>query len=205
MGVPVFGELGIGNVYHVIKSDEAFYGDFIKHRQTTYYDSSVSIYSDIQSALDATVECRNDYVIVYAQDSDYDLTTALTMTKKGVHLICPAGMMASIGATNAARIDAQGLTTAGELLTISDSSCEFAGLYLKGDTDKSIIALTASAHTSNIHHNTVGLKVTSGGATVYGIYGAGETSGVTIYNNFVTIMYPDAATQTIGGGIYLAN
>ena len=205
MGVPVINSLGIGNVYHVIKSTEAFYEDFRKKRQTTYSDGSVNIHSAIQSALDATVECRNDYVVVYPSDSDFDLTTALTMTKKSVHLVCPAGMTGTIGATNAVRVDAQDLTTAGTLLTISDSSCEVAGFYFKGDTDKTVIDLTALAHTSNIHHNTIGLKVLAGASTVYGIYGTGETSGVMIYNNFVTIMYPDAATKTIGGGIVLEN
>ena len=104
----VLGAVGIGNVYYVCKTtDTAVYADMWKRyggSRKKYEDDSLILHSTIQSALDATVECRNDYVIVMPSDSDYDLTAVLTMSKKSVHLICPAGLGYDVGATNAARI-----------------------------------------------------------------------------------------------------
>lgn len=170
LGVPIVNPLGIGNVYHVVKSTEAFWGDFDKRRKTTYSDGTVSLHSTIQAALDCTVEARNDYVIVYPSDSDYDLTAALTMSKKSVHLVCPAGFGYDIGANNSCRIEQT--TTALPIIAVSDSAIEIAGFYLKeyygGVQTYGHITLAATSYAPNIHHNSFMLKwmATCAGAIV---------------------------------------
>jgi hypothetical protein len=213
---PAFGGLGVGNVYVVCKqADTTVYADlYKKFGSVTYDDGSPMLYAAasaaasnvaIQAALDACVECRNDYVIIMPSDSDYDLAAQLTMSKKSVHLICPAGIVPGIpGATNACRIDASAIGTAADAIAISDAACEVAGLWIKGAADKSGIEISALGHSCTIHHNTIGLKTVSGSATAYGIHGTGECTNLRIYNNFITVMYP-TASQTIGGGIVIDN
>ncbi len=177
MGSPVVGGLGVGNVYQVIKTTEAFYGDFERNRNTIYSDGSSAIQTTIQAALDVCVECRNDYVIVYPSDSDYDLTAALTMSKKGVHLVCPAGFGYERGATNACRIEQT--TTALAIIAVSDSAVEIAGLYLKPYLGQSHITLAATSYGLNIHHNTFMLKwTTSNSAAIAGTDDAGAWGSI---------------------------
>jgi len=149
-GVPV-GPLGIGNVYFVIKSTEAYYEEFLRTHQGNYNDESAIVHTDIQSALDATVECRNDYVIVQPSNSDYELTAALTLSKKCVHLIAPSGLGNDVGATNAVRLDQN--TSGLPVFTVSDASVEIAGFYIKNDPGYTAIDLAQNAYAPNIHHN----------------------------------------------------
>jgi len=151
--------MGVGNVYRVIKSTETYYQDFLTDYDGYYTDGSAIVHTTIQSALDATVECRNDYVIVQPSDSDYDITAALTMSKKCVHLICPAGLGNDIGATNACRIHQT--TAATNIIQISDASIEVAGFYLKPYTNVSHITLAATSYSPNIHHNSFMLFTSS--------------------------------------------
>ena len=151
--------LGVGNVYWVIKTTEAYYDAFLGDRQRTYSDGSSAVHTSIQSALDATVECRNDYVIVQPSNSDYDLTAALTMSKKSVHLICPAGLGNDIGATNACRLHQNTAATA--VIAVSDASVEIAGFYIKNYQNKAAITLAALSYAPNIHHNTIVMNCTS--------------------------------------------
>ena len=170
MGVPILNSLGIGNVYHVVKSTESFYGDFSRNRKAVYDDGSQSLHTDIQSALDATVEARNDYVVVYPSDSDYDLTLALTLSKKSVHLVCPAGFGYDIGSNNSARIEQ---TVTGKVIfELSDTAIEIAGFYLKeyygGSETFGHITMAATSYAPNIHHNSFMLRwmATCAGAIV---------------------------------------
>ncbi len=164
-GVPV-GQLGIGNIYYVIKSSEAYASRFIKARQGTYEDGSVRVHEDdgsgdgIQSALDDTVANRNDYVIVQPSESDYDLTAALTLSKKAVHLLCPAGFGLERGSTNAARLEQTTAST--EIFIVSGASVEIAGFYLKHKQNVTAIQLnTAGAYAPNIHHNNIAMNTAS--------------------------------------------
>jgi len=148
--------LGIGNVYWVIKSTEAYYSTFLADHQRTYTDGTSAVYTDIQTALDATVECRNDYVIVQPSDSDYDLTAELTLSKKNVHLIAPGGFGPVRGSTNAVRIHQ---TTDGQMVfRVQDASIEIAGFYVKNYAGHPAVGLAgtgnpAVAQCPNIHHN----------------------------------------------------
>lgn len=161
-GNAVFGNLGIGNVYNVCQTtNTVVYADLVLRYggQTYENDGSVLLHSTIESALAATVECRNDYVVVWPQDSDYDITAALALNKKAVHLICPAGMGYDIGCNNAVRIDQ---TTAGiAVMAISDAAIEVAGFYLKPYIGREHFTLAAASYAVNIHHNYLPLKWTS--------------------------------------------
>lgn len=162
--------LGMGNVYFVIKSTEAFYASFLEDHLVEYSDGSVSVYNDIQSGLDAAVEFRNDYVVVMPSNADYDITAELTMSKKSVHLICPGGLGNVNGATNAARIEQ--LTGGQAVIAVSDSAIEIAGLYLKNEEDAPAITLAATSYSPNIHNNT--LVMTVGSSQLALILGAGD-------------------------------
>ena len=191
--------LGIGNVYRVIKSSEAYYGQFIEDYQFEYSDGSLAVHADdgsgdgIQSALDACVECRNDYVIVQPSDSDYDLTAVLTLSKKGVHLICPAGIGNEYGANGACRLHQT--TAATDVFAMSDSSIEIAGFYLKNYQNISHITMAATSYSPNIHHNTFTMNITSTTAEAC-IAGTGDAGawGTGIYNNWFVSYAGTSAT-----------
>ena len=157
--------LGIGNVYWVIKSTEAYYSTFLADHQRTYTDGTSAVYTDIQTALDATVANRNDYVIVQPSESDYDLTAELTLSKKCVHLLAPGGLGPRRGATAAARLHQ---TTDGQMIfSVRASSVEIAGFYLKPYAGHPAIGLCgtgtyAPAYCPNIHHNFIYMTGNSG-------------------------------------------
>ena len=148
---------GIGNVYYVIKSSESHFSQIYDKYYQKYDDGSVSVHADdgagsgIISALAATVECRNDYVLVFPSDSDYDLTAALVMDKKSVHLICPAGLSYDVGANNAARIHQTG---AYPVIELEDAAIEVAGFYLKNYATKGgIILNNNTTYGLHVHNN----------------------------------------------------
>ncbi|KKL51555.1 hypothetical protein LCGC14_2294320 [marine sediment metagenome] len=158
--------MGVGNVYRVIKSSESYFNDFRADHDFEYSDGSRSVHADdgsgdgIQSALDACVANRNDYVIVQPSESDYDLTAVLTLSKKSVHLLCPAGFGLERGSTNAARLEQTTAST--EIFIVSGASVEIAGFYLKHKQNVTAIQLnTAGAYAPNIHHNNIAMNTTS--------------------------------------------
>ncbi len=165
-GVPIFGSpLGVGNIYRVIKSDEPYVAQFLEDYQGRYSDDSLIVHIDdgsgdgIQAALDACVANRNDYVLVQPSESDYDLTAVLTLSKKSVHLICPAGLGRPRGATNACRLEQTG---AADIFALSGASIEIAGFYLKHKQNTTAIGLaTGGSYSPNIHHNTIAMNTAS--------------------------------------------
>jgi hypothetical protein len=161
-----------------------------------YGATAASSDTAIQAALDACVEGRNDYVVVMPSDSDYDLTAALTMSKKCVHLICPAGFGYERGATAACRLEQT--TAATSIIEISDSSVEIAGFYLKPYIGCSHITLAATSYSPNIHHNTFPLKWTSSnlGAIVCSDDG-GAWGSVSEYNWFISQAGDDKTCASI--------
>ncbi len=149
--------MGVGNVYYVIKSSESHYGEFAERHQQTFPDGSVAVHADdgagsgIISALADTVECRNDYVIVMPSNSDYDLTAALVMDKKSVHLIAPAGLSYGNGANNAVRLHQTG---AYPMIELEDAAIEVAGFYLKNYATKGGVILNNNdTYGLNVHNN----------------------------------------------------
>jgi hypothetical protein len=173
-----------GNIYYVIQTTESFYAQFIEDYQTTYRDGSRAVYphtatsgavtvNGLKNALAATVEGRNDYVIVMGANSTYYIDAALAMNKKGVHLICPAGLGYDIGANNACRI--QQITAATAVIAVSDAAVEIAGIYFKNYDGVVAISLAAASYAPNIHHNTFALNEQAG--FVGAIIGTGDAGG----------------------------
>lgn len=170
-GVPVGGSpigLGVGNVYYVIQSTNAAYQDFIEERQGIYNnDGSWRVHATIASALAATVDERNDYVIVMPDNADYDITATLTMDKKCVHLICPAGLGYDVGSNNAARLHQNTTDIPAITLASGSASCEIAGIYFKNTASSAaagavIYAESGGGYCSNIHNNHFGMVLSGG-------------------------------------------
>lgn len=152
---------GAGDVFHVVHSAESGVVSWLQERIDSshlfIYDSTYNL-TAIQDALDVTVECRNDYVVVHPAVSDYDIDTTLTMSKKSVHLVCPGGLGNDVGATNAARIH---MTADDKLIELTDSAIEVAGLYFKNYTLKTIMGLGTSTYACNVHNNNFLYTLTS--------------------------------------------
>jgi len=126
-----------------------------------YAATMASADTAIQAALDACVANRNDYVMVWPAAATYTLTAALTMSKKAVHLIAPAGLGMKTGSNNSTRVQA---AAASNLIEISAASVEIAGFYLKNIAAYGAIycAPTSTAVAPWIHHNTFFITTASG-------------------------------------------
>ena len=189
--------LGIGNIYWVMQTTHGYYGQFCKDRNFMYPDGSYSVQSTIQAALDATVANRNDYVVVMPDNSDYDLTAALTMSKNRVHLICPDGI-GNRGMNNFCRIHQITATT--QCIVVTADCVEIAGFFFKGydGTAKdapSIIHLSGTRWTAHIHDNFFGIGATASSSN-YGILADGACSHFNIHDNYFTNYSPTLLTGT---------
>lgn len=205
-GISSFGNVinggigfGIGNVYYVCQAaNSVVYADMVlKYGGQRYQnDGSAMLHTTIQSALNATVANREDYVLVCTDGSDYDLTASLTMTKKGVHLLCPGGLSHGGGIPgNAARIHMATAST--EIITSTADCIEIAGFFFKGATDSDIINLSGTRWHNYIHHNFIGGETTLG-ASIIQVGGAGAIWHCTISDNFIMGGYnPNADSKTI--------
>ncbi len=171
-GNAVFGALGIGNVYYVVNTTSTTaYKELLKRFGGERYEDGTAILyphtatastvtlNGLKNAIAATVEDRNDYVVVMGANGTYYIDEALALNKKNVHIICPAGLGYDIGATNAARI--QQITDALAIFAVSDASVEIAGFYLKNYDGHPAITLAATSYAPNIHHNSFMLNWTS--------------------------------------------
>ena len=172
------GLLGAGEIFYVAQ----FGTGALAFLQARVNPNNLFVWSSankdaIQEALDATVECRNDYVVVWPADSDYDNTSALTLSKKSVHLVAPSGLGNMRGATNAVRIEQTNVATT--VFAVSDSSVEIAGFYVKPYIVVSHATLAATSYAPNIHHNTFVLKWTSSNeASIIGTGDAGAWGAI---------------------------
>lgn len=187
---------GHGRVYYVAQtSNTSVYDYFMKNYQRYYRDSSItqSVHSGIQAALDCCVSGRNDYVIAAADA--YTLSATLTMSANNVHLICPAGLGADIGANNAARLTAYAATNA---ITITGSSCEVAGFYVKNANQYSAVSIGAVAHGTHIHHNHFPL-IWASGAQAGAIVSNGGTM-LNIERNYI-FNYTGGQSLTCAAGV----
>lgn len=192
-GASAFG-LGVGNIYHVVQAANTnVYNHVVANFSQQYTDGSVSVHTTIQSALNATVGNRNDYVIVWPDSSDYDITAALTMSKRNVHLICPAGIEGGGFPTNAARVHQN--TNATACITVSADCVEIAGLFFKGEEGSDIITLSSTRWHAVIHDNFFGIAATAS-SNNFGIVGTGACSHCSIYRNYFTNYSPGAMTGT---------
>jgi hypothetical protein len=163
-GNVLYGGLGIGNVYYVVNTTSTTaYKEMLKrYGGERYEDGSAVLHphtstastvtlNGLKSALAATVEDRNDYVVVMGANSTYYIDEALALNKKNVHIICPSGMGYDRGSTNSVRI--QQITALTAIFAVADASVEIAGFYLKAIDGASAITLAATSYAPNIHHN----------------------------------------------------
>jgi hypothetical protein len=204
-----------GNIYYVIQTTEAHYAQFIKDYQETYSDGSRAVYphtatdsvvttNGLQNALNACVANRNDYVIIMPSASHYNILAALTMSKRSVHLICPAGLGMEAGASNAALIHQNTANT--NIITLTGDSCEIAGIWFRTftSTTASVIEIptVSTGQNANIHHNTFNQTLsgaTNGCMISFSVGGSGNYSNVH-HNRFWTT----GAGLTGTCGVYMA-
>ena len=205
-GQPIYGGMQdptVGNIYYVIQNDQSFYGTFERDRRTKYSDGSTNIHNTIQSALDACVADRNDYVVITPDSTTYSDSAGLTMTKACVHLICPSGICAGGMATNAARVIS---TYAGDWLTISADKIEIAGLFVRPTVDQDGIILSGDRAGIYIHDNSIGGTVTASGTGNTRMIGDSATLTFSNYiNNWIMPGYnPPTGATTCAAGIQIS-
>lgn len=207
-GISMLGTLGVGNVYHVVNTTSSSYAELNKRFGKMRYSdgsyafcphtstASVVTTNGLKTALGYTVEDRNDYVIVYPSNGTLYIDEVLALDKKGVHIVCPAGLGNEIGATNAACI--QQITASTAIFAVTDAAVEIAGLYLKNINGTAAITLGTSAYAPNIHHNTFPLIWTSG-AQVGAIVATGDGGAWgTIERNWMVSQSGGACTCAAG-------
>lgn len=175
------GLLGAGNIYRVIKTDEPYYDQFVADHNFEHTDGSASVHTTIQSALDATTEGRNDYVLVQPSNSDYDLTAALTLSKKAVHLI-GLGSLYGNGVGNSVRLHQTGNFS---IMTLTDAAIEVSGFYLKNAATYGGIMFGAGTYGLNIHHNYWAMSIS--GATNEPMLGQLIAAGNVDYGSWSTL------------------
>ena len=172
--------LGIGNVYRVLPSTETYYNQFVADYQDEYSDGTSVVHTTVQSALDACVAWRNDYVIVQPTDG-FSIATALTMSKAHVHLICPSGLRGQAG-FGAAYLFQTG--AAEKVIEISAKGCEVAGFQFLNYVNVNHILIDSGGHNAWIHDNFFHLR----GSTTEGVAAIQTGSGVyytlIVHNNF---------------------
>ncbi len=188
---------GCGEVFHVAQ------GNTSQHEWLSKRVDASHLFTSIQKALDACVSERNDYVLVWPDGDDYDLTAALTMSKRNVHLIGVGGVTnMKYGCPNSVRIHQTTALT--QVITVTAQCVEIAGLFIKGADDTKVIS--TSTHTLRVHHCMIGMGTTAGAADAYGIYaGSGECVHLDISNNLITNYNPVGTSKTLGAAIYIAN
>lgn len=198
-GVPVDGMQAwdAGNIYFVIETDHPQYDSFMTQRQTGSYanDGSNMVHSTIQSALNATVTQRNDYVVIVPASVwsyTYDITTSLTMTKDRVHLVCPSNFGTG-GMIQSPVINIQDADY--DAVTLSGNDCEIAGLFFMGYRGKDIIGIDADVLGAHIHDNFIGVSATENSEN-NGIHMAGTANFFNIHHNHFTNYLPGNMTST---------
>ncbi len=118
-----------GKIFFVVESADSWAADFI-NQYPVDKDGVVRVYTDIQSAYNATVDGRND-VIVLDSNTSHTLTAMLTVSKNKVHFVstewlagahrvqdqrCRVVMNVSATVTNVA------------MIRVTGSGCSFRGI-----------------------------------------------------------------------------
>lgn len=203
-----FGAAGIGETFYVVRSADTALLHWLQSRVPAdhlFEASTGSADVAINAALNECLENRNDYVIVMPSNSDYDMTSVISCSKKCVHLVAPAGLGYSRGATNAVRLEQ--LTAATSVFAVSDSSVEIAGFYAKpyasSGTGASHVTVAATSYALNIHHNHFVLKTGATNAASVACTGDGGAWGQVVHHNLFESQAGDdrttAAMITVGG------
>jgi hypothetical protein len=230
-----FGGIGVGNIYYVANTlDTVAYADLFKEFGTQGYDDgSAILYPHTSTAsavttnglLNALAACktdRNDYVVVMPSSEGYYTDVLLAMTKRAVHLVCPASLTCRVGCMNEARI--QQIGSAISIISVQNGGIEIAGLYLKNITGYAHIEVldTASATESawglSIHNNyfvsrssttTLPMLYCTGDGAAYSRvennWFTTQVSGGTWTNGVVSVTIYAVNTDVIGNIINIGN
>ncbi len=187
-GVPVGGleSFAVGNVYFVCETSNSLYStDFIKSKTGKYEDYSERVHNTAQSALNACVAYRNDYVIVL---DNLSISSALSMATNRQHLICPTGIKPNFPGDFS-------ITQSGsaDVITITGNGCEVAGFWLINKLGQDAIDIRTTWMT-HIHHNYFALKATASSDS-YGIVGTSPIQ-FNIHHNLFNNAYPGAMSGT---------
>lgn len=181
-----------GKVFFVVHADDAWAAD-LANEFPVDRDGVPRVYATvsgadtddlaIQAALDACVAGRNDYVLVLPSTNDYDLTAALTMSKRGVHLIGLDYLSHKLetGANSATKIHQTGDY---DIITLTGGNCEIAGFYFKNYNNQGSIVCTGGvADVAHIHHNHFNMNATTTSGVAQVDFSGASSSFVTIERN----------------------
>lgn len=167
---------GCGEVYHVCRAADTSIKNWLNQRvpgDHLFFAATSGADIAINKALSACVEGRNDYVVIWPSNSDYDLTAVITLNKKCVNLVAPGGFTYERGAGNAVRIHQNTAATA--VFAVSDANVQIAGFYVKNYAGIAAITLAATSYAPNINHNTFVISLTTSNAAI--IAGTGDAGG----------------------------
>lgn len=151
-------------------------------------DGDVRLFTTIQAALDACVTQRDDYVVT-VPGVNFTITTALTMSKSRVHLICPSGIKEGAWPGDTS------ITQTGnyDVITITGNGCEVAGFWLTGKQGYDTIDI-GTTWTADIHHNYFCMSATDGSDNS-GISGSAPIQS-SIHHNWFNNHLPGAMSGT---------
>lgn len=178
-----FALLGAGRIFWVCQSTNTGYYTELVANHPAYSDGVPSVYTTIQAALDACVANRNDFVLVMPDSSDYDLTAALTMTKRDVHLIGVDFLIHpwEIGANSAVKLHQTGDY---DVITLTGGNCEIAGFYFKNYNNQgSVVCTGAVADYAHVHHNHFNMNATTTSGVAQVDFSGATSSFATIERN----------------------
>lgn len=193
---------GMGEVFYVCQSANTDAYGWLNARVP-----ADNLFTTIQAAADATKESRNDYIFVWSDNSDYDLTTTVTLSKKDVHLIGVGGFGYDVGCTNAVKIHQTGAYPA---FTVTDSNVEIAGFWIKNYANKQAILTSGASYCLNYHHNNFQMYFSSSPKAIVDFDDAAGSWGYLCHHcNFIVYAASGTIAKIVetgdGGGGYVCN
>lgn len=155
-GVPVFGSLGIGNVYFISRTPSSAQNLLFTERygNTTFDDDTPMLYRDagdgvqLQAAITASQGGFNNYFVV--APGPYTLTVALTLAgKSNSHLIACNQADYGSGAPGSSLLQQSGSYVG----LIMEAYCEVAGFQFINKAGYAAVNVPANIWRPSIHHN----------------------------------------------------
>ena len=153
--------MGPGKIFYVVNAADTEVYNYLSEMILPDTDGTIRLYSAtsltadvaIQAALDACVANRNDYVVIMPSSTNYSITTAISVSKKGVHIVCPTGLGGNFPIGNTARLKSIVAATPVFAIAANTEAVEIAGLYIKNYADVAAITVDTGCSALNIHNN----------------------------------------------------
>lgn len=193
---------GVGEVFYVYNSADTAVGSWLNARVP-----AGNLFTDIQLALDATVESRNDYVYVWPSGTDYDTTATLSLSKRDVHLIGLSNQY-ECGCSNGVKLHCGGDVPG---ITIADCNIEVAGLWIKNHPNYNAILINSGSYGLDIHHCNFQMAFSSSPKAMIEADDDGGSWGYLCHHcNFIVYAASGTIAKIIetgptGGGGYVCN